>query len=175
MKVIDMVPYDILTYLETLEGVYGQEICIEHPTLGSMYFTYVYKADATAKGDFVIWGKTGTSGGKNPTAIAPATTATPLEAYCGAAQHATSGAGGVWVQTKGHCICCKLDGGTDIADGNDITLTNGAVYATKDAAWGQETIGVAEEAETKSTAEQTAAGEDLWDHKCYLYGNRIVI
>ncbi len=179
VKMIDMVPFDIGEYLSNLNDsdqfAYGQEICIEHPVYGSMEFCRVYKADATAKGDFVIFNKTGTAGGLNPTAIAPATTATPLTVRAGAAQHATSGAGGVWVQTKGRCICCKLDGGTDVADGNLLSLTNGQVYCIKDAAFGQETIGVAEEAETKSIAEQLAAGETVYDHQIYLFGHEIVV
>lgn len=169
------VPYDVLGYLETLTGVYGQEICIDHPEHGSMEFVYVYKADATAKGDLLIWSKSGTALGLNPTAIAPATTATPLQAWCGPAQMATTAAGGLWVQRSGRCICIKLDGGTDVADADLIQLTNGQVYAIKDSAFGQETIGVSEEAETKSIAEQVTAAETTWDHQVYLFGNRVVI
>jgi hypothetical protein len=167
-----MVPYDLEEYFRQLGGTYGDQLSIEHPDYGSMEFTYCYKADATVKGTWVIFAKTATALGLNPTALQPATSAVAVQAGC--VWNTTTGAGGVWVQTKGRCPIAGVDGATDVADGDLLKLTNGVDVPSKEGgAYAATTIAIAEEAETVAWAAQATA--DRPTNTVYILGNLVTV
>lgn len=129
---------------------YGDRLMVDDKT-----YVYSYASAAKTKGNLVMVGKTGATGGKNPVVADPATSAVPVR--IGVAAHTITAAGGIWAQIgPGRATGVAVDATGSITEGHFLKASNGSTSAIEDgAAKSANSFAVAEAALASGTGSMT--------------------